>query len=110
MTLTRPDFKRFLKLKLHLKDDVFIDTLIDNIDSIKVQPPIIFENVGYPFWIYLKTWFSKKEIITMLSISHMSFYNLDKHFKGVSGYAKIGNGILSKLELLKTGIKWYLYG
>ena len=105
--LINKNFDEILKNDLKISDDVlrkFISLQIVNHSLIENKE--VFDSV-YTFWKYLNFWYLRDDILKILDISIVTYYNLKQYIENNNTTVSVGTNLLNKIDKTRLIFKWY---
>lgn len=101
------NFDEILKNDLKISDEVlrgFISIQIINHSLIENKE--VFNGI-YSFWKYLNFWYLRDDILKILDISIVTYYNLKQYIENNNKTISIGTNLLNKIDKIRLIFKWY---
>jgi len=100
-------FDKILKNDLKISDDVlrkFIPLQIANHSLLERKE--VFDDI-YTFWKYLNFWYLRDDILKILDISIVTYYNLKQYIEHSNTTVSIGTNLLNRIDKIRLSFKWY---
>ena len=100
-------FDKILKNDLKISDDVlrkFIPLQIVNHSLLESKE--VFDDI-YTFWKYLNFWYLRDDILKILDISIVTYYNLKRYIENSNTTVSIGTNLLNRIDKTRLSFKWY---
>jgi len=100
-------FDEILKNDLKISDDVlrkFIPLQIVNHSLLESKE--VFDDI-YTFWKYLNFWYLRDDILKILDISIVTYYNLKRYIENSNTTVSIGTNLLNRIDKTRLSFKWY---
>ena len=100
-------FDKILKNDLKISDDVlrkFIPLQIVNHSLLESKE--VFDDI-YTFWKYLNFWYLRDDILKILDISIVTYYNLKQYIENSNTTVSIGTNLLNRIDKTRLSFKWY---
>ena len=100
-------FDKILKNDLKISDDVlrkFIPLQIVNHSLLESKE--VFDDI-YTFWKYLNFWYLRDDILKILDISIVTYYNLKRYIENSNTTVSIGTNLLNRIDKTRLTFKWY---
>jgi len=100
-------FDKILKNDLKISDDVlrkFIPLQIVNHSLLESKE--VFDDI-YTFWKYLNFWYLRDDILKILDISIVTYYNLKQYIENSNTTVSIGTNLLNRIDKTRLTFKWY---
>lgn len=100
-------FDEILKNDLKISDDVlrkFIPLQIVNHSLLESKE--VFDDI-YTFWKYLNFWYLRDDILKILDISIVTYYNLKQYIENSNTTVSIGTNLLNRIDKTRLSFKWY---
>ena len=100
-------FDEILKNDLKISDDVlrkFIPLQIVNHSLLESKK--VFDDI-YTFWKYLNFWYLRDDILKILDISIVTYYNLKQYIENSNTTVSIGTNLLNRIDKTRLSFKWY---
>ena len=105
--LINKNFDEILKNDLKISDDVlrkFIPLQIVNHSLLESKE--VFDDI-YTFWKYLNFWYLRDDILKILDISIVTYYNLKQYIENSNTTVSIGTNLLNRIDKTRLSFKWY---